>query len=314
MKRFIFFTFIFIVLSSVFSFAVLRRKDDAAQSNKIVVAASMYPLQEFVDVVGGDAVTKLDIYPAGADSHEFEPSAQDVAAIYQADIFFYHGAQLDAWAEDLAPELEKDKVKTVEMTSYFILHSVEETEHEEEEQEEEHGEFDPHIWLDPVLVQQEIGIIRDTLSELDPENSFLYATNAEHYIQQLQDLHGAFVAGLFQCETKKIIVAHDAFGYFAARYGIEAYGIAGISPDAEPSSKKLAELTDLAKANNLHYIFFETLTSPKLAETLANEVGAQTLVFNPLEGLRQDEAAQGATYISLMYGNLDQLRLGMGCE
>ena len=110
------------------------------------------------------------------------------------------------------------------------------------------------------------------------------------------------------------MASHAAFGYLAERYNINVISIAGISPEEEPSPKRMAEIAQLAKQKNIKHIFFETLVSPKLSETIAREIGAETLVFNPLEGLTNEEIATGEDYISVMEKNLVNLRTALICK
>lgn len=100
----------------------------------------------------------------------------------------------------------------------------------------------------------------------------------------------------------------------AKRYGLTQIAIAGLSPDAEPSVQQMVAIAQLAKKDNIKYIFFESLVSPKLAQTIATEVGAQTIAFNPLEGLTDGQISSGETYLTVMRDNLDELRLALDCK
>lgn len=186
--------------------------------------------------------------------------------------------------------------------------------HEDDEEDHDHGPNDPHIWLDPVRAQKEVEVIRDALATVDPAGQEIYAKNAAMYLQKLVSLHDEYQKGLASCQIRTIIVPHNAFQYLGQRYDITIESIAGVSPDEEPSPKRMAELSDIAKARGVKYIFFETLVSPKLAETIAKEAGIDTLVLNPVEGLTVDDEKAGETYISLMQKNLEQLRKAMDCQ
>ena len=112
-------------------------------------------------------------------------------------------------------------------------------------------------------------------------------------------------------KKKVFITSHAAFSYFARRYGLKQIAIAGISPEAEPSPAKIAEIVKIAKENEVNYIFFETLVSPKISEVIAKEVGARTLGLNPIEGLSQDEIDKGGTYFTVMRDNLKNLKIAL---
>src|SRR5262249_49777522 len=143
---------------------------------------------------------------------------------------------------------------------------------------------DPHFWLDPVLAQTVVNNIRDGLSKADPADKAYFAKNAADYNAKLVQLDHDFQTGLASCQTRTIVTSHAAFGYLGKRYNLDVHAIAGITPDEEPSAAKLAELSQLVRDQHIQYVFFESLVSPKLADTIAQETGAKTLVFDPIEG------------------------------
>lgn len=287
------------------------------ESERVQVGLSIYPLQFLVEKIGGDQVELVISPSAGIDAHSFEPSARQVADLQGADLFVYHGQGLDAWAEELSSELP-ETVQLLEATELVPLighedehaHEEEEEEHEDAEDDHAHGEFDPHVWLDPGRMSVIAGAIADELSKIDPANAALYEERLNALTAELSTLDDNYSAGLANCALNQIIVSHDAFGYLADTYNFTTHSIAGLSPDAEPSAKRLAELTEEAEEIGTEHIFFEALTSSKLAETIANEVGAKTLVLDPIEGVTNETD----TYLSLMESNLENLRTGMQCE
>jgi zinc transport system substrate-binding protein len=273
-------------------------------TNKLNVVGSFYPLAHFAEQVGGDKVNITTIVPAGVEPHDFEPTPKDIATVQSAQLFLINGSGLDPWAEKAAASLRN--TKTITMSNKMPLLPANDTEAE--------SPTDPHFWLDPKLAQQEVTIIRDTLITVDPTNQSFYEQRAKNYLQDLATLDQEYRAGLANCSQRQIITTHAAFSYLAKEYNIEVVSITGLSPDEEPSAKKLAELTELIRQKNIHYILFETLVSHQLADTLARETGAQTLVFNPLEGLTNEEITQGATYLSVMRENLATLKTAMQCQ
>lgn len=277
-----------------------------APEKKISIVATFYPLQDFAESVGGDAVRVRSIVPAGTEPHDYEPTPQDIVSIYQADIFLLNGAGIDAWAEKIRPELERRGVTVVQMSEVVALLSA-------KAREGETQVFDPHFWLDPVWVQKEAEALRDALILRDPSRADAYAENARRYIALLADLDREYREGLQRCELHTIVTSHQAFAYLAQRYGFEVISISGISLEAEVSPRALAEIAGTVRRLGLRYIFFETLVSPKIAETLAEEVGAQTLVFNPLEGLTDEERQAGKDYLSIMRENLNNLQTALQC-
>ncbi len=271
------------------------------------IVASFYPLAEFAKQIGGEQVEVVNIVPPGLEPHDFDPSSQDIAKTYSATLFIFNGSGFDPWAEKISPELEKKNIAIIKMTQYFnLLESIDEQEGE--------GNIDSHIWLDPVLAQKEVEIIKDAFKAIDPDNSLTYELNAENYLSKLSELDKKYRDGLASCAIRDAIVSHSAFGYLANRYGINIIPIAGISPEEEPSPRRISEIAEIARQKNIKYIFFETLVSPKLAETIANEIGAETLLFNPLEGLTKEELTAGKNYISIMEENLTSLRQALLCS
>jgi zinc transport system substrate-binding protein len=288
--------------------------DSAPKDAKVHVTASFYPLGEFASMVGGPfAVDVSVIVPAGVEPHDYEPTPQDIASIYEADVFIINGAGIDAWAEKIRPDLESKGVKVLVMSDVLGFGDTIRCGQSLCARDID-TQTDPHFWLDPVLAKKEVNAIKDTFSSVDTNNQAVYTANAQVYTEELQTLDKEYRDGLAVCSNKTIVTSHAAFGYLAQRYGFVPFSITGFSPESEPSTRQLADLATLARQKNIRYIFFETLVSPRLAQTLANEISAQTLVFNPLEGLTTDEINQGKDYISVMQENLHNLQLAMDCN
>ncbi len=289
------------------------------ENERIKITASFYPLAEFARQVGGELVTVENLIPAGVEPHDFEPTPQDVVKINNSKLFILNGAGLDPWAEKITAELNGENTQTLNITKNFALlpsTTAEEDQHNEEEteHEEEHSAFDPHLWLDPVNALREVDVIRDQLIAIDPKNETTYKNNAKAYQQRLTTLDNKFEQALKNCKTREIFTSHQAFAYLAQRYNLTQVGITGLAPEQEPSAKRMAEVSKLGKEKNIKYIFFETLVNPKIAETVASEIGAKTLVLNPLEGLTPDQEKQGEDYITIMETNLKSLQQALECE
>lgn len=278
-----------------------------AETGKVRIAASFYPLAEFASKVGGEYVTVSTVTPAGAEPHEYEPTPQQIASVYASDLLVFNGVGLDNWAARLAPSLAAEGVTTVEIAPLTgpLLAAT---------KTEQDMAYDPHVWLDPVLAMKAVEAIRDALVAKDPANAAAYRVNAEGYVTALRVLDAEYSAGLASCSMRTAVTSHAAFAYLAKRYGFTQLPVSGLSPEEEPSAGQLAAVAVEAKAKNVKYIFFETLVSPQLAETIAREVGAQTLVFNPLEGLTDREKAAGKDYLSVMRENLANLRIALQCK
>lgn len=295
----------FVLEESGFRSAVPEKQKKA---EGLSVVATFYPLADFAREVGGDLVAVTSIVPSGVEPHEYEPTPRDILSAYQADVFLLNGAGVDAWAEKIKPELEERGVAMVQMSdSASLLPGA----------VDERGKIsrsDPHFWLDPIAVRKQALAIRDALIARDPVHKEEYIRNAGVFEERLAVLDGEYAAGLAACRLHTIVTSHAAFAYLAKRYGFEMLSTSGISPEEEPSPKHLAELTALVRERGIRYVFFETLVSPKIADTLAREAGTQTLVLNPLEGLTEEEQNAGENYLSVMRGNLKNLRIALECR
>jgi zinc transport system substrate-binding protein len=231
---------------------------------------------------------------------------------------------LDGWADAIIPELNSRGVKTIKMADSFeILPPVETvgTKDEDNHEGEEHAgevhedeEFDPHIWTDPVLVQKQVEIIKNELINTDPERKVVYEKYTQSYTKELASLDTDFRNTLSSCKLNEVVTSHNFLQYMSRRYNFKFTPIAGISPDSEPSSQRLAEIASLVKEKNIKHIFTETLASPKLAETIATETGASLLVLNPIEGLSVDEINFGKNYVIVQRENLQNLKTALQCS
>lgn len=272
-----------------------RRMPVSDAGSKVRVVATFYPLAEFARQVGGDNVEVRTLVPPGAEPHDYEPTPQDIVAASQADLFLMNG-NVDAWVERILPDLKRDGVRILR---------VQDTMPEIAQ--------DPHVWVDPVLAEKIVSQIRDAFSAADPAGAAVYDANASAYLAKLAALDAEYRSGLSQCASRQVVTSHDALGYMAKEYGLDIVPIAGLSPDEEPSPARMAAIAKLAKDAKAKYIFTEELVSPKLAQAIADEVGAGTLVFNPAEGLTKEELADGQDYVSITRRNLANLRLALTC-
>jgi zinc transport system substrate-binding protein len=254
------------------------------------VTTSFYPLAYLVDQIGGEYVNTTILTPAGTEPHDFEPNAQDMARLESQDIIFLNGGGVEGYGEELRTK------------ALFVGESV------------MNNTRDPHVWLDPVLYLKEAEIVAKELIKKDPQHEREFTVQSEKLKTELNILNNEFRQGLANCKHKNIITSHNAFGYLAKRYGFNQLSLSGLSPEQEPSSQTLAHIATFAKKNNIKYVFFEELVSPAIAETIAREVGAKTLVLNPIEGLTKKDENEGKTYMSIQRENLKNLRLALECE
>ena len=264
-------------------------------SSKLKVMTSFYPMFDFASKVGGDKVEVTNMTPAGTEPHDWEPSAKDITQLEKADVFIYNGADMEHWTDDVLNTLDSKKITVVEASKGIDLLK-------------EGKSYDPHVWLNPLNAKKEMENIKDALVKADEKNKDYYEKNYETYAKKFDTLDSEYTTTLSDVKNKNLIASHEAFGYLCEAYGLKQIGIEGLSPDSEPDAAKMKEIIRFAKKNNVKTIFFEELVSPKVSKTIAKELGAETKVLDPIEGLSEDQQELGADYFSVMESNLQTLK------
>ena len=423
------------VIGSVFAFSGIS--NDSApmdtpvtvpQEEKISIITSFYPYHEFTKNVAGDFADVKQFMPTGVEAHDWEPRAQEIQSLKDADVFVYNGLGMEPYLENIIESGEFDNILFVKasdgvellkfeddqddhdehakdddhddshaeefheeialvieefeeghMTESQSIEAIEEILHEHEGDGHEHGasiiediehvlheiedghvagpegleeihhlvsgedvhdehakdddhddhdeheegghdghdhdyEFDPHIWLDPILVKQQVNVIRDGLIQADPENKEHYEENARIYNNKMDALDMKIGTALSSCQKDTIVPYHNAFTYLGERYDIHIMALGGMAPDSEASAAEIAEFVDFVKDNDIKVIFSEDLVDPRLAEVIADEANAQVMLFSPLEALSQEEARSNVSYIDKMEENLDSLKVALECQ
>jgi zinc transport system substrate-binding protein len=171
--------------------------------------------------------------------------------------------------------------------------------------------LDPHFWLDPVRYAGVVQAVTDKLVEVDPPNAAAYKQHATTLLGEITKLDTEYKTGLADCKLKTFVTSHEAFAYLAKRYGLTMVGIAGFTPDAEPTPSRIKEVQDIVREQKVTTIFYEELVSPKVAESIARDVHVKTAVLSPIEGL--SDANSQETYLSLMRENLQELQKANSC-
>ena len=409
------------------------------QAEKITILTSFYPYHEFTKNVAGDFANVKQFMPSGVEAHDWEPRAQEIQSLKDADVFVYNGLGMESYIENIIESGEFDNVvflkasEGVELIKFeddhddhakhddhddhddhdehakeddhddhaeefheetslvieefeeghmtesqsivaieeilhehegdghdhgagmiedieHVLHEIEdghiaasegleeihhlvsgedvhdehakEDDHDDHDDHEEGGhdghdhdyEFDPHIWLDPILVKQQVNVIRDGLIQVDPDNKENYEENARIYNDKLDALDMKIGSALSSCQKDTIVPYHNAFTYLGERYDIHIMALGGMAPDSEASAAEIAEFVDFVKDNDIKVIFSEELVDPRLAEVIAEEANAQVMLFSPLEALSKEEAVTNVSYIDKMEDNLDSLKVALECQ
>lgn len=272
------------------------------EGDGVSVVAGFYPVFEAAGRVAGNRAEVIDLTPPGVEPHDIELSSREVDQVLDADLLLYLGSGFQPAVEELAARREGVSMDLLEGLPL----------HEGAAHDQGEGEADPHVWLDPVLMAQLVDRIATGLSQVDPAGADEYAGRADGFVAEIQQLDQEFEEALASCDRRLLVTAHDAFGYLAARYGLEQEGIAGLSPEAEPDPRRLAELTDLVRSTGTTTVFTETLASPEVAQTLAREAGVRTDVLDPIEsGPGDGETARA--YVDRMRSNLAAIVPALGC-
>jgi zinc transport system substrate-binding protein len=256
------------------------------------VVAAFYPLAYAAQEIGGPAYDVVNLTPPGAEPHDLELTPRAVGRIESADVVLYvsHGFQ-----PAVSKAVDQASGTAVDVLSGLTLNGA--------AGQEEGLTADPHVWLDPVLFAQLAKHIGRALQR-----------SPAKFDARLSSLDREFRRGLQHCARTEVVTSHAAFGYLAQRYGLQQVPITGLTPESEPSPKQLTSVIRLVKRTHATTVFFETLVSPRLAETVAREVGAHTAVLDPIEGLTPAEQTRGDNYFTLMRRNLANLRKALACR
>jgi zinc transport system substrate-binding protein len=256
------------------------------------VVTSFYPLQYVAERVAGDRADVVNLTQAGKEPHDVELTVRQTAEVADADVVLYEKgfqSDVDNAVTESGPEHVVDAAAEADLSG-----------------------DDPHFWLDPTRLSKVAAAFEEQLADVDPGHAEDYATNLERLEQDLAALDRSLTKGLADCRIDTVVVSHDAFGYLGDRYGLDVVGIAGLSPDAEPSPAHIRELQDLVTRDGITTVFSEELVSRKMADSLAGDLGIDTAVLDPIEGLSDATADQD--YLSLMRTNLRTLRAANQCR
>lgn len=285
-----------------------------ATQDRLRVVVTFYPLAYFAEQIGGDHVQVQSLLPYNEqDLHSVAFSFGNIAALQEADLFVYNGADLEPWVEaDLLPAIDTSGLLVVEATANAgnLLIELEENGHGEDH---EPGEVDPHTWIDPVLARVEAEAVLRALQDLDPGNASVYEGRAETLFARLEAIALAYESALSSPAHDAIIVAHDAFSYLGHRYGFEVIGVIGLSADEQPSTTHLASIVNALVQRGIFTLYVTPVYSDNyiqsLKATLEQETGEAVTVL-PLYLLTGP--VDGMDYLQQMEANLENLKVGLG--
>ena len=284
-----------------------------SSGGKLEVVTAFYPFAYVASRVAGTHAEVSSLTQPGAEPHDVELTPRQVASVSSADLVVYEHTFQAAVDEAVA---QSGNPHLLDTATVVPLQPLEET-HEDapdepgHEHEAESG-LDPHVWLDPTNVAAIGDAVGRMLAEVDPGHAADYTANAAALRSDLTGLDSAYRSGLARCDRTDFVTTHEAFGYLARRYGLAQIGISGLSPDAEPSPARIAQVQSEARAHGVTTIFYETLVSPAVATSIAGDLGLATDVLDPIEGITS--ASRGSDYLAVMRSNLTALQKANGCR
>lgn len=309
-----------------------------SDDDSLQIITTFYPIQALTNAVVGDSA-EVTVMMENADAHEYEPSAQDIATLNEADVFVYNSEDMETFVPTLLESIDNPDLVIIEAASEVELidgdvetvgetTSEEETEeHSEEEHtdadtdaetEEDHDheghshERDPHTWLDPVNAVIEAQTIANALTEADPDNAETYQENAGRFASDIMAVHDEYASLFESTETKTFLTQHAAFGYLANRYGLHQAAVTGVTASAEPSPKRIAEIVSYMEENNISVIYGQAGGATEIATTIASEVGGTVGELQSMESVDTSQyPADGDGFIAIIKANLESLAEGV---
>ncbi|MGE6492416.1 metal ABC transporter solute-binding protein, Zn/Mn family [Exiguobacterium sp. NPDC077395] len=310
--------------------------DNASESTdqKLTVYASTFALKSMAEEIGGDRVNVEMVIPPGADPHTYEPTSKQMTQIAEADLFLTIGHDLEPYVESMEKSLEGQNVAFVKTAEDVTLldaadtvhvhgedeHSEDEHAHEEEghaedehateeeahaEDEHDHGQYDPHVWLDPTNAVSMAEAVEAAFSEEAPDYKDEFSERLSAFKDEANTLDAELKAAVENGSKSELLVTHAAYGYLAERYGFDQLPIAGLTPSEEPSQQALKRIIEEARLHDLNYIAFEDTVTPKVAEVVKQEIGAESVTIYNLESVTKEQMDK--SYFDLMRENVKAL-------
>lgn len=280
-----------------------------SDSGKLKIISTVFPPYDLARQIAGDNAEISILLPPGSEIHNYEPSAKDMIAIRNCDIFLYIGGENEQWAEKLINSNDTENVTAVKLIDYVPTLSEDEDDHDHEH-EHEH-ETDEHIWTSPKNAQLMLSAVYDAICKVDPSNKQTYTKNKDAYAKQLSDLDNAYRSAVDNAKNKTIVLADKfPFRYLAHEYGLEfSAAFAACSDESEPGVSTMIKLTKTIKENNIPAVYYLEFSSTKIADTLCDETGATKLMLHSCHNVSKQDIENNVSYVDLMKQNLENLKL-----
>jgi len=264
-----------------------------SDSSKLQVVVTFNPLKEFAEAIGKDKIEVKTVVPEGVEPHDFEPKIKDMQNISDASLFVYTGFGMEAWVDKTLAAVDNKNLIVVDSSKGVIPIK------NQGEAIQEHGQYDPHIWLSLREAKIQSENIKDALVKADKKNQSYYEKNYKEFSSKLDNLYNEYKGKFAGVTNKNFVTGHAAFGYLCRDFGLKQNSVEDVFSGGEPTPQKLKQIVELSKKNKIKVIFMEELASPRVSETLAQEVGASVKKIYTIESNEENK-----TYIESMEDNL----------
>ena len=259
------------------------------EDKKVNIMVSVYPLKEFADKIAGSKAEVSCMVPDNMEPHDYEPKTKDFEALVKSDAFIYNGLGLESWVDQVNNVIGDKDIRIVDSSEGIDVRK-------------EGDVTDPHCWLSLKQAQKQAENIKDTLIEIDEENKDYYQGNYDEFVSELDSLYNDYKNKFDRLLNKDFVTGHAAFGYLCRDFGLQQNSVENLFAEGEPTPKQLEALVSFCKENNIKTVFSESLASPKVSQTLANEVGAKVVPILTLESNEDDKS-----YVEVMKYNLEEI-------
>lgn len=282
-----------------------------SDSGKLKIISTVFPPYDLARQIAGDNAEISILLPPGSEIHNYEPSAKDMIAIRNCDIFLYIGGENEQWAEKLINSNDTENVTAVKLIDYVPTLFEDEDEHDHDHDHEHEHETDEHIWTSPKNAQLMLSAVYDAICKVDPSDKQTYTKNKDAYAKQLSDLDDAYRSAVDNAKNKTIVLADKfPFRYLAHEYGLEFNAaFAACSDESEPGVSTMIKLTKTIKENNIPAVYYLEFSSTKIADTLCDETGATKLMLHSCHNVSKQDIENNVSYVDLMKQNLENLKL-----
>ncbi len=290
---------------------------ETEKKHKLRVCASFFAVYDIARQIGGDRIEIKNLVPEGVEPHDWEPSVKAMISIENSDVFVYNGLGIEGFAEKIRESQGSELIFVEASEGCKILYGYEDhdDEHDHDKHDKEEGDIsdaDPHVWLDPDNAAKEAENICAAFCRADPENAEYYNENLENFRKKASDLNNAYKNALGDLENKELIVSHRAYGYICSAYGLTQEAVEGMGSGGDPSPRRIREIYDNIRKNNIDCIFYESLTGSRIAETISEDMGIDMYPITAFEGRNAEQRKQDFDYFDAMYMNLESLEKGLG--